>query len=131
MELSGDDIGAGAGPSGGENAAETEHPAEKDTPSRQPFPWERLLYSIFFGFVAYVVFLVLIALSIIQFALALVQALSSNVKGHPSEELRRFNVRLLQYLVELLAYMTFVRDELPFPFGPFPTEPQGKDGQDA
>ena len=91
--------------------------------ARPHFPWERLFYALGFGIVAWCVFWLLIALAIVQFILLLLQALTPSVTGHPSEELRRFNLRMLQYLLELLAYITFVRDTLPFPFSPFPAVP--------
>jgi Flp pilus assembly protein TadB len=90
---------------------------------RPRFPWERLFYAVGFGIVAWFVFWLLIALSAVQFILLLIQALTPAVTGHPSEELKRFNLRMLQYLLELLAYVTFVRDALPFPFAPFPAAP--------
>jgi hypothetical protein len=38
-----------------------------------------------------------------------------------SEELRRTSLNVIQYLWELLAYISCVRDEQPFPVGPFPS----------
>ncbi len=35
-------------------------------------------------------------------------------------ELKTFTFSLVQYLWELLAFIVFVRDEQPFPIGPFP-----------
>jgi hypothetical protein len=32
-------------------------------------------------------------------------------------------MNLVQYLWELVAYILFVRDEQPFPIGPFPSRP--------
>jgi len=90
---------------------------------RPHFPWERLFYALGLGIVAWCVFWLLIALAVVQFVLLLLQALTPSVTGHPSEELKRFNLRMLQYLLELLAYITFVRDTLPFPFSPFPAAP--------
>ncbi len=90
---------------------------------RTRFPWERLFYALGFGIVAWFVFWLLLALAIVQFVLLLIQSLTPAVTGHPSTELKRFNLRMLEYLMELLAYVTFVRDTLPFPFGPFPAAP--------
>jgi hypothetical protein len=102
--------------------------APSGTPSRQPFPWERLFYAIGFGIVAWCVFWLVIVLAVVQFVLVLVQSISASVTGHPSDELKRFCSRMIQYLLELLAYITFVRDTPPFPFSPFPEVPQGKTG---
>jgi hypothetical protein len=78
--------------------------------------------------VAWFVFWVLIALAVVQFILVLLQSLTSSVSGHPNDELKRLNLRLIQYLLEVLAYITFVRETLPFPFSPFPEVPQAKSG---
>jgi len=96
--------------------------------ARPHFPWERLFYALGFGIVAWCVFWLLIALAVVQFILLLIQSLTPSVTGHPSDELKRFNLRMLQYLLELLAYLTFVRDTLPFPFGPFPAAPTRPNG---
>jgi hypothetical protein len=106
----------------GETPGSEQGPASSGA-GRPHFPWERLFYALGFGFVAWCVFWLLIALAVVQFILLLLQALTPTVTGHPSEELRRFNLRMLQYLLELLAYITFVRDTLPFPFSPFPAAP--------
>jgi hypothetical protein len=42
------------------------------------------------------------------------------VNGKTNAELKGFSLNLVQYLVECLAFVTFARDEHPFPFGPFP-----------
>ena len=97
-------------------------------PVRTPFPWERLLYSIGFGIVAWCVFWVVMVLAFMQFVLVLLQSVTANVTGHPSEELKRFCLMMIQYLLELLAYITFARETPPFPFSPFPSAPQTKPG---
>jgi hypothetical protein len=94
--------------------------------SRPPFPWERLFYALGFGIVAWCVFWVVIVLALMQFVLVLLQSISANVTGHPSDELKRFTLRMIQYLLELLGYVAFVRETLPFPFSPFPAVPLTK-----
>jgi hypothetical protein len=78
-----------------------------------PFPVTRLLYAIGFAFVAWFVLWVTIVLGAAQFAVLA-------INGRANEELKNFSLRLVQYLWELLAFVTFVRDERPFPIGPFP-----------
>ena len=95
---------------------------------RPPFPWERLFYALGFSVVAWCVFWVIVVLAIMQFVLVLLQSITATVTGHPSDELKRFSLRMIQYLLELLAYITFVRETPPFPFGPFPSVPQAKTG---
>jgi Domain of unknown function (DUF4389) len=80
---------------------------------RPPFPMVRLLYAVGYGILAYVVLHVL-------FAIALVQFILFAINGHMNEELKNFSANLVQYLWDLLAFIVFVRDEQPFPIGPFP-----------
>jgi uncharacterized membrane protein YeiB len=95
------------------NGAQAVPPIQEARPA---FPLARLLYAIGFGIVAWFVFWILLLLGIVQFVML---ALSSRV----NEELRRFSVNLAQYLWELVAYILFVRDDQPFPIGPFPQRP--------
>ena len=83
------------------------------TASHRPFPLERLLYAIGFAFLAWVVLWVLIVVGVIQFAVFA-------INGRSNDELRNFSRNLVQYLFDLLGFVTFIRDERPFPFGPFP-----------
>ncbi|MGA7676086.1 MAG: DUF4389 domain-containing protein [Rhizomicrobium sp.] len=80
---------------------------------RPPFPAVRLLYAIGFAVVAWCVFWVVMLLAVFQFVVV-------GVKGKLNDELKSLSLNLVQYLWELLAFITFVRDEQPFPFGPFP-----------
>jgi hypothetical protein len=79
-----------------------------------PFPGVRLLWSIGFGVLAWIVFWVLVVLGVVQFVLLA-------VNGQVNDELKRFSRNLVQYLFELLAYVLMLRDEQPFPIGPFPS----------
>lgn len=80
---------------------------------RPPFPAVRLLYAIGFAVVAWFVFWITMILALIQFVVVA-------INGKVNEELKDFCISLVQYLWELLAFITFVRDEQPFPIGPFP-----------
>ena len=90
------------------NGAALPQPAAKT-----PFPIVRLLYSLGFAVLAWLAFWMLLVLSTIQFFVIL-------VTGRVNPELKSFNLSLLQYLWELFAFITFVRDDQPFPIGPFP-----------
>jgi hypothetical protein len=83
------------------------------TPARTPFPVVRLLYAVGFGFLAWFAFCLTITLAVIQFIVIA-------VTGRINEELKAFSLSMVQYIWELLAFVTFVRDEQPFPIGPFP-----------
>jgi Domain of unknown function (DUF4389) len=78
-----------------------------------PFPAVRLLYAFAYSILAWFVFWIVLLLAAVQFVTIL-------VNGKFNEELRHFSVNLVQYLWELLAFITFVRDDQPFPIGPFP-----------
>jgi hypothetical protein len=80
---------------------------------RPPFPIVRILYALGFAFIAYFVLMALFVMAVIQLAMLV-------INGKANEELKRFSLNLVQYLWELLAFITFARDEQPFPIGPFP-----------
>lgn len=82
--------------------------------ARTPFPFVRLFYALGYAIIAWFVLHLVFALAIVQLAVLA-------VTGRINEELKAFNFSLIQYLWELLAFVAFVRDEQPFPFGPFPT----------
>ena len=73
----------------------------------------RLLYSIGYGFLAWFVLHIVFLLAVVQFVMIA-------INGRANEELKHFSLTLLQYLWELVAFITFVRDEQPFPLGPYP-----------
>ena len=81
--------------------------------ARAPFPAVRLFYAIGFGVVAWFVFWITLLLALIQFVVVA-------INGKVNDELKTFTLNLVQYLWELLAFVAFVRDEQPFPIGPFP-----------
>jgi hypothetical protein len=80
-----------------------------------PFPIVRVLYAIGYGFIAWFVLYIL-------FFLAVVQIVMIAINGRPNEELKHFCGTLIRYESELFAYITFARDEQPFPLGPFPRQ---------
>ncbi len=82
-------------------------------PTHPPFPFVRLLWAIGFAFLGWVALWIVFVLAIVQFVM-----LAAN--GHVHEEIKRFSLSLIQYLWEVLAFVAFVRDEQPFPIGPFP-----------
>ena len=108
----------GNGPSGGGQPQSGQPSGNQSAPPpgathRPPFPAIRLLYAIGFAVVAWFVFWITMILALIQFVVVA-------INGKINEELRDFCICLVQYLWELLAFITFVRDEQPFPIGPFP-----------
>jgi hypothetical protein len=81
--------------------------------ARLPFPVVRLLYAIGFAVVAWFVFWIVLALALMQYVIVALQ-------GRVNEEVKKLSLNLIQYLWELLAFIAFVRNEQPFPVGPFP-----------
>ncbi len=117
------DIGIGRGAAtpapGGTKMSDTNSagsvppPPQAAVPHHPPFPFVRLLFAIGYGFVAWFVMHVIFVLAAAQFVVIA-------VNGRANDELKAFCTTLIQYEWELLAYITFVRDEQPFPIGPFP-----------
>jgi len=81
---------------------------------RLPFPWVRLLYAIGFGFIAWVMFWLIVLI------LAPLHYIVLAIAGKPNEELKEMTLRAVHYLVELLVFVTGTGEEKPFPLGPFP-----------
>ena len=102
------DVPPGGVPSNG--GAQAVPPPRAEHP---PFPIARLLYAFGFAIIAWFVFWGVLLLAAVQFIVVL-------INGEQNAELRNFSLSLVQYLWELLAYITFVRDDQPFPLGPFP-----------
>jgi hypothetical protein len=44
------------------------------------------------------------------------------ITGRPNDELKHMSSRAVRYLEDLLLYICGVRDETPFPLGPFPKD---------
>jgi hypothetical protein len=82
-------------------------------PARPAFPYMRLIYALAYAAIAWAVVHVILLLAFVQFVVLA-------VRGQANEELKAFSLNLVQYLWELLAFVTLVRDEQPFPMGPFP-----------
>jgi len=81
--------------------------------TRAAFPWARLFYAVGYGIIAWFVFWFVVLLAVLQFVV-------TAVTGRVNDELKGFALNLVQYLWELLAFVAFIRDDKPFPFGPFP-----------
>jgi Domain of unknown function (DUF4389) len=75
----------------------------------------RVLYMLLFALVFWVVSWVLLVTAIGQL---LVRVLS----GRPSAELARFGGALARYTAQVVEYLTFVTDRVPYPVGDFPAQ---------
>ena len=83
--------------------------------------WMRLLYIMAAGFVAWVSFWFIIILAVAQIIYRL-------AAGHTNADLRGFTANMIQYVRDLLSFVTLVSDEKPFLFGgKFPDMRSGGD----
>ena len=83
-----------------------------------PPTWQRALYMILFGIVGYAVLLFVFFLAVVQFILVV-------INGAKNENLCRLASRINSYLTQILDFLSFTSDSVPFPFSPLPksTEP--------
>lgn len=75
--------------------------------------WVRVLYMLFFW----------LAFSIAEFLIAVValfQAVCALVTGSTNDGLHRFGKNLSTYVHQIMEYVTFNSDDLPFPFNDWP-----------
>ena len=100
-------------PTDGPPGGGTPPPGGQSARPHAPFPAARLFYAIGYGIIAWFVIHIVFLLAVIQFVVIA-------INGRGNDELKHFCLVLVQYLWELLAFITFVRDEQPFPLGPFP-----------
>lgn len=75
--------------------------------------WQRALYMIGFAFVAYFMLWLV-------FVLAVVQAVLSRFNARPNPHLLRFVRNLNGYFGDILGFLGFVSNKVPFPFSSFP-----------
>ncbi len=78
--------------------------------------WLRLVYMIIFGIAFNVAEFVILAVAVFQF-------LASLFTGEPNVRLARFGQNLAQYIRQIIAYVSFASEDLPFPFSSWPEEP--------
>lgn len=78
--------------------------------------WQRCFYMLGFGILAWFSFWVLIVMAIVQLIVVLIDK-------RPNADLKRFARNTVSYLGELMAFLVFATEDRPFPFGPFPNDP--------
>ena len=76
--------------------------------------WVRVLLMILMALAFYLAVTVLGVLAMVQLVLAI-------VAGGPNERLQRFGRSLGQYFREMSEFLTFSREEAPFPFSDWPS----------
>ena len=77
--------------------------------------WLRLIFMIVFAVVFNVVEIVIFVVVVFQF-------LASLFTGEPIDRLTRFGRAVARYLQQVVGFLTFVTEEKPYPFSPWPEE---------
>ena len=78
-----------------------------------PPAWQRALYMVLFGLIAYVALLFVYFLSVAQFILTI-------INGQKNDNLCHFASRINAYLRQVLQFLSFEVDTVPFPFSALP-----------
>ena len=82
-------------------------------PARAAYPFKRLLFSVLFLALLWLSLWAIFFIAVAQFVLRIFDA-------DASDDLRVFGGRLGRYMGEMAAYVSFAREEAPFPFARFP-----------
>jgi hypothetical protein len=77
--------------------------------------WMRGLFMLLMGFALHVSGTVLAVVAVVQFVIVL-------ANGSPNARLLVFGRSLADYLRQIVNYLTFVTETIPFPFGEWPTD---------
>ena len=75
--------------------------------------WVRVVFMVLFAFIACAVCYVAAILVIVQFVITL-------FSGNSNEKLREFGSCLAQYIAQLVNFLTYNREDKPFPFADWP-----------
>ncbi|MDQ2075515.1 DUF4389 domain-containing protein [Marinimicrobium sp. ABcell2] len=75
--------------------------------------WLRLLFMVLFAFILYVAVIVMAAVVVLQFLFSL-------ITGRDNRNLREFGQSLAQYIYQTLRFLTYNREDKPFPFDDWP-----------
>ncbi len=75
--------------------------------------WLRLVYMLLFAVLLYVAGVVMCAVIVLQFLFAL-------LTGSPNGNLRQFGKSLALYIYRVLEFLTYSREDKPFPFSDWP-----------
>lgn len=76
--------------------------------------WQRLLFMILFGVIYSLAELVLVAVVLFQFGFVLITT-------RKNDRLLDFGARLSFFLYQVLLFITYAKDDKPFPFSSWPT----------
>ncbi len=62
------------------------------------------------------------------FAVVVFQFLASLFSGKPNDNLKNFGVNLGSYIRQIILFLTFATEEMPFPFAPWPQDEKAEGG---
>lgn len=96
---------------------------ETDSRPRDRTIWQRLIFMVLFGLILQVVNAILTVFVVVQF-------LFKAVTGRLFEHARPFAQSLSTYVYEIILFLTFRSDVLPWPFTPWPTTPEEREEVD-
>lgn len=82
--------------------------------------WQRILYTLLFSIAFSLVKTIVTAIVIIQLIILL-------FTGNTQETLKDFSQQLSRYLYQIAQYVSFNREQQPFPFGDWPKTVVPKD----
>jgi len=92
-----------------------------ETRTRDRTIWQRLIFMVLFGVILQVVNAILTVFVVVQF-------LFKAVTGRLFEHARPFAQSLSTYVYEIILFLTFRSDVLPWPFSPWPANtPEERD----
>ena len=84
----------------------------------QESTWMRLVYMVLFVVIFNIGEFVITVVVVVQFLFKL-------FSGRVNKNLSALGGALATYIREIIAYLTFHTDEMPYPFGPWPTVAPG------
>lgn len=85
-----------------------------ETPIKQRNIWMRGLFMLLMAMALHVSGTVLFIISLIQFVIML-------LSDTPNERLVKFGCSLARYFQQIVNFMAFATEEMPFPFNDWPT----------
>lgn len=80
----------------------------------QQSTWMRLVYMVLFAVIFNIAEFVITVVVLVQFLIKL-------FTGRVNDNLSALGHKLASYVYEIIAYLTFHTDDMPYPFGPWPT----------
>lgn len=92
--------------------------SEKNVEPRPENPWQRLLYIILFALIFNITELII-------FIVVLIQWITMLTTGKVHERLQLLGRNLGAYVQQIIEFMTYGTDRIPYPFSAWPRVPKG------